>query len=160
MTVFVDFVKLINDGLGPLSKCTWTLKTKLHPYVFKTKNWYINPKRTQQKSELQTRTNLYSKKHFWRNQLKWTVLQDSPQIFSRFTWGFGSVVPKSGNQLNSSSVEETCVALRVDPSSGWWGTDPPENGWIPQNDGPWALATPEFEYFRPFFGVCDLFSGV
>jgi len=43
----------------------------------------VNPKGTQQKSELQKRTNLYSKKKLLKKmELKSTVLQDSSQILS------------------------------------------------------------------------------
>lgn len=122
----------------------------------------VNPKGTQQKSELQKRTNLYSKKK--TSEKNGTQINGSSRLIPNFiTWGFGSVVPRSGNQLNSSSVEETCVALdRCIHLPGWWGTHLPKNGWVFQKW--WALEKAQTGIrfcLGHFLGyICDFFSGV
>ena len=137
-TVFVDFVKLINDGLGPLSKCTWTLKTKLHPCVWNRKDTKGKSKRNTTKIRASKTNQLVFKKKK-TSEKNGTQINGSSRLIPNFiTWGFGSVVPRSGNQLNSSSVEETCVALdRCIHLPGWWGTHLPKNGWVFQKW--WAL---------------------
>ena len=158
MTVFVDFVKLINDGLGPLSKCTRTLKTKLHPYVFKTKKWYINPKGTQQKSELQKRTNLCSKKNFWRNQLKSTVLQDSPKFYHASPEDSAQWFPRAVTNWTAAPLRRRAspwgwIHLRVD------GVQiPPKTAGFSKMMGLGKGPNRNSFLLMPFLGVCKFIS--